>query len=413
MKGRNKIRLAIISRAVFPHHGFGGLERHLYYQIKHLASHNVEVHVITKPPLKGLKSTDTGNVDNIHYIYADRRPFPVPIKKGFIILDRILNYPFLCREFAEKMLSLNSQKKLDAVISHGLTGWGIAKAINKKRLNLLHIFNPHGMEEFKNLSLIKTILYYPFRKKIKLAARDADLVVATDRIMIPEVEKLLKIERDKITLLPNAVDVKETTASENRESPEKIRKRFKLSSGERLVFSVGRLEENKGFANLLEQIARINTKMKDNWQFIIAGDGSQKKNLLRIIDEKGLSGKVTLTGRISDNELHGLYHLAEIFILPSLYEGSSIATLEAMAHSCAVVANSIGGLPDKIDEGVNGILCDRANPDELGDALLTLTSKSVKELRTKGRESFRKVSTAFSWETVAKDTVELIKSRIK
>ena len=65
---------------------------------------------------------------------------------------------------------------------------------------------------------------------------------------------------------------------------------------------------------------------------------------------------MVFTGKLSDTELHSLYALCNLFAHPTLYEGSSLVTLEAMAHGLPVVASAVGGIPDKVIDGETGFL---------------------------------------------------------
>src|SRR5207237_8388150 len=92
------------------------------------------------------------------------------------------------------------------------------------------------------------------------------------------------------------------------------------------------------------------------WRWILVGDGPFRDAVEAAIATAGLRDRVVLTGRLPDRELHAWYEAADLFIHPTLYEGSSLVTLEAMAHRRAVVATTAGGLPDKVRPRVNGWL---------------------------------------------------------
>ena len=74
-------------------------------------------------------------------------------------------------------------------------------------------------------------------------------------------------------------------------------------------------------------------------------------------------------GRVPDDDVHQWYSDATLFVHPTLYEGSSLVTLEAMAHRCAVVATVAGGIPDKVKQGVTGWLVPPGNADALARAI--------------------------------------------
>ena len=83
------------------------------------------------------------------------------------------------------------------------------------------------------------------------------------------------------------------------------------------------------------------------WRWVVAGEGPFRGALEAAVREAGLGANVLLAGRISDQDLHGWYEGADLFVHPTLYEGSSLVTLEAMAHRRAVIATTAGGLRDK------------------------------------------------------------------
>jgi len=88
----------------------------------------------------------------------------------------------------------------------------------------------------------------------------------------------------------------------------------------------------------------------------LVGDGPERAAVERAVEQAGLQRHAILAGRLTDSDLHGLYEVASWFVHPTLYEGSSLVTLEAMAHGLPVVASRTGGLPDKVHHGVSGFL---------------------------------------------------------
>jgi len=86
---------------------------------------------------------------------------------------------------------------------------------------------------------------------------------------------------------------------------------------------------------------------------------------LREAARHGLDAQIRFVGRLSDREMHGLLAACDLFLNPTLFEGSSLVTLEAMSHACAVVATRAGGIPDKIEEGVTGWLAEPSDADAL------------------------------------------------
>ena len=103
-----------------------------------------------------------------------------------------------------------------------------------------------------------------------------------------------------------------------------------------------------------------------------------------------------MTGRVSATDLHGWYEAATLFVHPTLYEGSSIVTLEAMAHRRPVVASRAGGLPDKVIPGVTGWLVPPGNEEALAGAIGKALADTAR-LHTMGIAGRALVDKEFSW----------------
>jgi glycosyltransferase involved in cell wall biosynthesis len=104
---------------------------------------------------------------------------------------------------------------------------------------------------------------------------------------------------------------------------------------------------------------------------------------------------VRFAGALSDVELHTLFAACDLFVHPTLYEGSSLVTLEAMAHGLPVVASAVGGIPDKVIQGTNGFLVPPGNPDDLARQILWVM-RHAEERAEMGRRSAALVRERFS-----------------
>jgi glycosyltransferase involved in cell wall biosynthesis len=142
------------------------------------------------------------------------------------------------------------------------------------------------------------------------------------------------------------------------------------------------------------------------WRWICAGDGPHRRSLEALAASLSLGDRVRFLGRISDLEMHAWHETATLFVHPTLYEGSSLVTLEAMAHSRAVVASRAGGLPDKVRPGLNGWLVPPGDPAALAAALSGAVSDPAR-LAGFGRASRTIVEREFSWRAAGDQTVAL------
>ena len=104
--------------------------------------------------------------------------------------------------------------------------------------------------------------------------------------------------------------------------------------------------------------------------FVIAGGGRQKKFVERLILESGLQDRVALLGE--RNDVYDVLRAMDILLISSDHEGIPMVMLEAMALGVTVVARKIGGMPEVIRDGVNGILVSSDSPEELGRACMSI-----------------------------------------
>ena len=165
-----------------------------------------------------------------------------------------------------------------------------------------------------------------------------------------------------------------------------------------LLVSVGRLEANKGFDVLIRALGALvrQKALPARWRWVLVGDGPMRVSLQRALDAEGLTSFVVMCGRASVEDLHGWYEAATLFVHPTLYEGSSIVTLEAMAHRRAVVASRAGGLPDKVIPGVTGWLVPPGNEEALSAAIVKALARFFEAL-SMGAAGRALVEKDFSW----------------
>jgi glycosyltransferase involved in cell wall biosynthesis len=168
---------------------------------------------------------------------------------------------------------------------------------------------------------------------------------------------------DRFCIIPSGVDLSHFSAE--KLSPESCA----LPSGKVLIGTVVRLVAVKGIFDLVEAFALVHETRKD-CQLVIAGHGPLRVELEQRIVGLGLEAAVTLLGHV--DPVGPLLQALEIFVLASHNEGMGRVVVEAMASGLPIVATRIGGLPDLVEEGVNGLLVEPRNPTSLAQAILTL-----------------------------------------
>jgi glycogen(starch) synthase len=139
---------------------------------------------------------------------------------------------------------------------------------------------------------------------------------------------------------------------------------------------------------------------------VIVGDGPFRGRLESLIASLGIAPHVLLAGKLPDPELHAWYEAADLFVHPTLYEGSSLVTLEAMAHRRACVVTDAGGLPDKVRNGLNGWIVPAGDPAALAATISGALEDPVR-LQQMGEAGRRIVEDEFSWRATIRQTLEL------
>jgi glycosyltransferase involved in cell wall biosynthesis len=128
--------------------------------------------------------------------------------------------------------------------------------------------------------------------------------------------------------------------------------------------------------------------------------------LERLAGELGLADRVVFTGAVGDADLQNLYALATLFVHPSLYEGSSLVTLEALAHARPVVASAVGYIPEKVRPGETGLLVPPGHAAALATAIAWCLYHPA-EAAALGQAGAALVRRDYTWPAVARQTIAL------
>lgn len=407
------LRVALLARSVHPLHGVGGLERHVYDLVHHLARRDIRVTLITKPPTALLEGAVPGEVSRLFdadpgrvtLVTVPYVTFPGAGRRGTTVVDRATAYPVFGWRAGRVAVKLARTGAADIVHALGASGLGYAMARRRHEETVPFVFNPQGLEEFggthPGFARLKRLAYTPLQQAVRTCASAADAVLATDRALVEPVRRHLAVDDARIHVVPNAVDLEAIDRQRAAADPAGARARLGLAGGERLLLSVGRLEENKGFHVLARALGTLAGASPDaRWRWVLVGDGPYRATIAAAIDAAGLGSRVRLAGRAPDAELASLYAAADLFVHPTLYEGSSLVTLEAMAHGKPVVATRAGGLPDKVIPGETGWLVEPGSPAALAGALATALRPDA-PLDALGRAGRALVERTFAWPAVA------------
>jgi glycosyltransferase involved in cell wall biosynthesis len=376
------MKVGVVSRVAHPLHGFGGLERHVGALVKYLAREGAEVTLVTTPPER------EAAMANVHVVSVAYRKIPWPRRSGFVVLDRNTNYLLWNLEAGRRMMECG----VDIVHVEAGAGFGYARMDPSRRRPF--VIQAQGLEEFK-AHWLKRTAYLPLRLATRYAVKRAQKVIVPDHAMEEEVGRILSVPSEKTTVIPLALDLEEVERP-SAESRAEVVARWSLSKDAKILLSVGRLESYKGFGVLAKALARVKERSPSSWIWVLVGSGPQSSELRDLVSRLGIAEATRFTGRVSDGDLSALYDRADLVVHPTLYEGSSLVTLEAMAHAKPVVGTRVGGIPDKIEEGINGFLVPPGDEELLCEAVVRALSLGS-QLAGLGAEGRRRVESGFNW----------------
>jgi glycogen(starch) synthase len=176
-------------------------------------------------------------------------------------------------------------------------------------------------------------------------ANRADRVITCSHYMRGHVADIYGLEEDRISVIPNGIDPLDLQLVDDLDH---LRARF-AAPDERLIVLVGRLVYEKGFQLALEALPGLIERLGDV-RFLVAGSGTHEQELRDQASELGLDPHGTFLGWIGDDVLHSLYRIADLCVVPSLYEPFGLVALEAMASGCPCIVADTGGLREIVPE---------------------------------------------------------------
>jgi glycogen synthase len=390
------LRVAVLTRAVTPLHGVGGLERSTGDLVRHLLERGAHVTLFTRPPSTGAAWSHA----RLAFRFVPYRTFPGAGRKGTTILDRSTAYPMFGYRLGRAAAAMAAAGEIDIVYGLGASTLGYAAARRRRpRQTVPFVMNPQGLEEFGGIDgayggrRSKRLVYEPLRRAVRYCADAADRVIATDRALEPMIARALGVGPDRMRLVPNAVDLAVCDRLASAGDGAQMRARHGIGAGEAVLLSVARLERNKGLHVLADALGSLRDLA---WRWVVVGDGPFRQTIDARVRASGLADRTLMAGRVDDAALHAWYEAASVFVHPTQYEGSSIVTLEAMSHRRPVVATTAGGLPDKVRDGETGWLVAPGDPAALAGALRAALAAGPK-LATMGLAGRALAEAEFSW----------------
>ncbi|MCJ7595749.1 MAG: glycosyltransferase family 4 protein, partial [Desulfobacterales bacterium] len=218
----------------------------------------------------------------------------------------------------------------------------------------------------------------------RLASRWCDKMIFISQPLIDWALKEGICRRDKMVRIYSGIELdrfRPVTANEKL----RLRAKWQIGPEDVVIGIVSKLWEGKGHVTLIEAFKEIKREIKQA-RLVIVGGGYLYDRLVSLVHRSGLDDSVLFTGFQADvSEIIGTFDVA---VLPSFFEGMGRVLLEAMAMEKPVVASRVGGIPDLVEHGVNGLLVRPGEVGELREAILKILKDGIlaAKMAKKGRE---------------------------
>lgn len=269
----------------------------------------------------------------------------------------------------------------------------------QRRVNHLGRFTVlicHHFRSHLERTPLRRFLYTWTEKRI---VREADFIIAISGSTVRKLEELGRSGHDVLLARPG-LNVRLADEPRFREDP-------------RRLLLVGNIEERKGILEAVQALACSNI---EDIELYIVGERNFDRGYLEkveaMIGELGLEERVHITGRLSDAELAMEYSRADVFLLPSYWEGYGMATAEAMAQGLPVISTTAGAIPDMIEDGVSGLLVEPGDPQAIGECIRRLFTEPVLR-RNLAEGALRKAALFPSWDDTTALVLEAVEGRMR
>ena len=321
--------------------------------------------------------------DNLHIYHPRYVLFPKYLK----FLDGYLYYQST-NPFFSSMIQNWNVDLLDFhwVYPDAFAGLRWAKKYNKKIVVTIR-----GNESicYFEKSLRKRLLIHTLRL--------VDHIIAVSSDMKDKVVDEYSVEHDKVTVIPNGIDPYKFYMVDRDEA----RKLCGLESNKKYILSLSRLSHEKGLEYLFKAFSSLDAK---DTELVVVGDGPYKKKLSKMASDLKIANKVNFIGAVPHQETYLWYNAADVYCLPSLWEGCPNVIIESLACGTPVVSTKVGGIPDLVPAEDYGFLVHAGDAVSLADALRNALKKNW------DRVCIARYGSQNTWSKVADRVVEVFKS---
>ena len=301
----------------------------------------------------------TLNKNSIELIDLNFKYFKILPKRGFLGSRFSYMIIFLLSFFP--LIFLLKKEQPNKIILHLITSLPLT-LLNLFKFKTDFILRISG---YPKLNILRKFFWRASSKKLKI-------VTCPTLDLKRDLENLNLFKQDNLHYLPDAIIKIDNLRKKN------IPDNFDLIKNKRIILSAGRLTKQKNFSYLINEFSDF-LKVNDNFILLILGEGEEKKNLNKLIEDKQLKGKVFLLGFKKD--IYSFMKYSEIFILSSLWEEVGFVMVEAaICNSYIISSDCPNGPKEFLNNGKNGILFKNNSKEGLFKSLIHYCSLDKKKI---------------------------------
>ena len=368
----------------------GGLARHVSKLSEALVRAGVEVHVLTRGGRDTTASETVAGVV-VHRVPEDEMPSDLD---AFVTWVEGMN-----SHMHAAGRQLGKRLRFDLVHGHDWLVAGAAGAL-AERLRVPYLTTIHATEFGRHQGWVdKHPQSYIHGIETWMAGR-ADRVITCSHYMRDHVADVFAISEQRVTVIPNGIDRGDLHPVDDLDA---LRARF-AAPDERLVLLVGRLVYEKGFQLALDALPQVIRRSAPAHpvRFLVAGSGTHEAELRKQARRLGLDRHGTFMGWIGDDVLHSLYRIADLCVVPSIYEPFGLVALEAMASGCPCIVADTGGLREVVPSSDVGLRFRSRNPRALATMMQRMLDDDALRERLVAEAAVHVLR--FDWNDVARQT---------
>jgi starch synthase len=398
------VKITLLTKE-YPPHIYGGAGVHVEYLSRELArleGGQNEIHILCF----GEQEEHSANID----VEGIQVTFDYPFQDS--------RHQKLLDTLFRNVLMTGSVRQADIVHSHTWYTY-LAGSLMKQILGIPLAITTHSLEPQRPWKEEQLGSAYRASTWLeKTAYENADGVIATSHSMKMAVQDLYQVPSDKIWIIPNGIDVGQYKPTFDAG----VLASYHINPAKPFLLFVGRITRQKGIIHLVNAIRYLLPGI----QVVLCAGASDTQEIGQEMAERVKeaqrevqNGIIWIDQWVPRARLIPLFSHASVFVCPSIYEPFGIINLEAMACGTPVVASAVGGIPEVVVHGETGLLVpfepmdtnhsEPRDPNQFSKDLATAINRlcqSPEKIRAMGLKSRERVEKHFSWESVARQTLE-------